>query len=122
MAIVLDLPTHEEARLRDRAARLGVTAEQLASQRVSEPDEQPMFLAEHSPQVAAILAFAVRLRAGEPEALRIHAERCDAGRALLQQWRSEPGDPDEIEGYPETISPLRLRQPLAAAEPSPNDE
>ncbi len=111
MAIVLNLAPEQEARLRERAALAGLSAEDFASRRVAEPEAEFTPPPGHSPQVAAILTFAARLRADDPQALRIQAERNDAAIALLEQWRSEPIDPAEVEGYPETIPTVSLRQP-----------
>jgi hypothetical protein len=44
-------------------------------------------------------------------AARAHqVERNQEAIALLRRWRQEPRDPDEAEGYPEQIEPLRLRE------------
>ena len=34
--------------------------------------------------------------------------------ALMDEWLAEPIDPEEVEGYPEQIEPLRLREGFVA--------
>jgi hypothetical protein len=113
MAIVLNLAPEQEARLREGAAQAGLSVEEFTLRNLptESPDEAFAPAPGHSPQVAAILAFAARLRAGDPEALRIRAERNARVVALLDQWQQEPIDPDEVEGYPEMIPRVGFRQP-----------
>jgi plasmid stability protein len=37
-------------------------------------------------------------------------ERNQAAIALLREWQAQPVDPKEVEGYPEFITPLSLRE------------
>jgi hypothetical protein len=113
MAIVLNLAPEQEARLREGAAQAGLSVEEFTLRNLPVEGRDEAFSPSpgHSPQVAAILAFAARLRAGDPEALRIQAERSERLEELMRQWREEPVDPEEVEGYPEVIPRVGLRQP-----------
>ena len=110
-----NLAPEQEARLRELAAHLGLTAEELLLESVTDTERGvpapsgSLKTPAHSPEVAAIIAFAARLRAGDPEVLRIQAERNARLPELLQEWRAEPPDLEESEGYPEEITPLGLR-------------
>ena len=97
----------QEGRLRARAARAGLSAEEFVSRSVAK--DEPVTAPGHSPQVAAILAFAARLRAGDPEALRIQAERNDRLIATLQRWTEEDTADPEPGPVPE-VPRLALRR------------
>ena len=83
MALTIDLSPEMERQLRDAAARNGVAPEDFARTAVEE-----------------------KLSASSVT----QAERNQELVELLRQWREEPIDWDEVEGYPEQIEPLRLRE------------
>lgn len=81
MSLVIDLSPEATQRLHDEAARVGQT-----------PDECARRLLEERLAVAHV-----------PERNRRAIE-------LLRSWRNREPDWEEAEGYPETISPLSLRE------------
>jgi hypothetical protein len=83
MSLKIDLSPEVERQLRAEAARNGLAPEQFARSAVEE-------------KVAAAVAA--------------WEERNQSLVALLRQWREEPSDLEEAEGYPLEITPLSLRE------------
>ncbi|MGV3724497.1 MAG: hypothetical protein ACO1SX_26685 [Actinomycetota bacterium] len=80
MRLTIKLSGEVEQRLRAEAARKGEAPEEFA--RLADEEKLTVSQNAHGGKLAA----------------------------LLRQWREEPLDPDEAEGYPLEIEPLRLRE------------
>jgi len=80
MMLTIDLSPEMERQLRAEAARAGLAPEEFARE-----------------VLEARLTTSQQVRGG-------------GLGALLRQWREEPPDLEEAEGYPEQIEPLRLRE------------
>jgi hypothetical protein len=83
MALSIELSPETEQQLRAEAARKGLTPEEFARTAVEET-------------LAAAVAAQVERNRGLVE--------------ILRQWREEPPDLEEAEGYPLAITPLFLRE------------
>jgi hypothetical protein len=83
MSLSLELSPETEQRLRAEAARTGLAPEEFALAAVEE-------------KLVAATAAQVKRNQGLIE--------------LLRQWREEPPDPEEAEGYPDSIPSLSLRE------------
>ena len=83
MPLTIDLPPEVERHLREEAARKSQAPEEFARSAVEE-------------KLAAVVATQV--------------ERNQRMVELLRQWREEPPDLEEAEGYPLEITPLSLRE------------
>jgi hypothetical protein len=83
MSLRIDLSPEVERQLRAEAARNGLAPEEFARSAVEE-------------KVAAAVAARTERNQGLVE--------------LLRQWREEPPDLEEAEGYPLEIAPLSLRE------------
>ena len=83
MSLTIELSPEQEQAFRIEAHILGRTPEQLAQSLVEAHLEEARFR---------------------------QIERNQAALALLRQWREEPPDLEEAEGYPIEITPLSLRE------------
>jgi hypothetical protein len=83
MSLTIELPPETERQLRDEAARRGLAPEEFVRTAVEE-------------KLTGAVAAPVEFNQGLVE--------------LLRQWREEPPDPEEAEGYPLEITPLSLRE------------
>jgi hypothetical protein len=83
MTLMIELSPELEQQLRAEAARKGLAPEEFARTAVEE-------------KLAAAVAAQVERNQGLVE--------------LLRQWRQEPPDLEEAEGYPLDMSPLSLRE------------
>jgi hypothetical protein len=83
MSLEIDLSPEHERQLREEAARKGQAPEEFARSAVEE-------------KLAAVVAAQVERNHGLVE--------------LLRQWREEPPDLEEAEGYPLEITPVSLRE------------
>jgi hypothetical protein len=83
MSLTIDLSPELERQLLEEAARKGQAPEEFARSAVEE-------------KLAAVAAALVERNQGLVE--------------LLRQWREEPSDLEEAEGYPLEITPLSLRE------------
>ena len=82
MSITLEIPEHVEDEISEAAARRGSSVQDYA--------------------LAAVI------RAARRDA--VLPERNRRVVALMDEWLSAPIDEEEAEGYPETITPLSLRE------------
>jgi hypothetical protein len=83
MSLSIELSPEAEQQLRAEAAREGLPPEEFARTAIEEK-----------------LAAAAAAQVGRNQGLV----------DLLRQWREEPPDLKELEGYPSTITPLSLRE------------
>jgi hypothetical protein len=83
MSLEIDLSPEQERQLREEATRKGQAPEEFARSAVEE-------------KLAAVIAA--------------QAERNQGMVELLRQWREEPPDLEEAEGYPLEITPVSLRE------------
>lgn len=83
MSLSIELSPEAEQQLRAEAAREGLPPEEFARTAIEE-------------KLAAAAAAQVERNQGLVD--------------LLRQWREEPPDPEELEGYPSAITPLTLRE------------
>jgi hypothetical protein len=83
MSLTIDLSPEVERQLREEATRKGQAPEEFARRAVEE-------------KLAAVVAARLERNQGMVE--------------LLRQWREEPPDVEDAEGYPLEITPLSLRE------------